>query len=98
MLTFPSALRIFLAVEPVDMRQQFNGLWAAAEQKLQENPRLGGIRPAGGRFVCGVSTARWKWFDITHHAWTRRPVLPQAPSIESKMAVRVFAPRKMAAR
>ena len=24
MLTFPSALRIVLAVEPVDMRQQFN--------------------------------------------------------------------------
>jgi hypothetical protein len=33
MLTFPSALRIFLAVEPVDMRQQFNGLWAQAERK-----------------------------------------------------------------
>ena len=43
MLTFPSALRIFLAVEPVDMRQQFNGLWAQAEQKLQENPRLGAV-------------------------------------------------------
>ena len=26
MLTFPSALRIYLAVEPVDMRKQFNGL------------------------------------------------------------------------
>ena len=43
MLTFPSAVRIFLAVEPVDMRQQFNGLWAAAEQKLQENPRSGAV-------------------------------------------------------
>ena len=38
MLTFPSALRIYLAVEPVDMRQQFNGLWAQAEQSK---------RPAG---------------------------------------------------
>jgi len=43
MLTFPSALRIFLAVEPVDMRQQFNGLWAQADQKLQENPRSGAL-------------------------------------------------------
>jgi transposase len=43
MLTFPSALRIFLAVEPVDMRQQFNGLWAQAEQKLHENPRSGAV-------------------------------------------------------
>jgi transposase len=43
MLTFPSALRIFLAVEPVDMRQQFNGLWVQAEQKLHENPRSGAV-------------------------------------------------------
>lgn len=43
MLTFPSALRIYLAVEPVDMRQQFNGLWAQAEQKLHENPRSGAV-------------------------------------------------------
>ena len=43
MLTFPSALRIFLAVEPVDMRAQFNGLWMHAEQKLREDPRTGAL-------------------------------------------------------
>jgi transposase len=43
MLTFPSALRIYLAVEPVDMRKQFNGLWSLAEEKLQENPRSGAV-------------------------------------------------------
>ena len=43
MLTFPHALKIFLAVEPVDMRQQFNGLWAQAEQKLREDPRQGAL-------------------------------------------------------
>jgi transposase len=43
MLTFPSALKIYLAVEPVDMRNQYNGLWALAEQKLQENPRSGAV-------------------------------------------------------
>ena len=43
MLTFPSALKIYLAVEPVDMRKQFNGLWALAEQKLREDPRLGAV-------------------------------------------------------
>jgi hypothetical protein len=30
MLTFPSALKIYLAIEPVDMRKQFNGLWSQA--------------------------------------------------------------------
>ena len=39
MLTFPSALKIYLAVEPVDMRKAFNGLWSQAEQKLREDPR-----------------------------------------------------------
>lgn len=43
MLTFPSALRIYLAVEPVDMRKQFNGLWSLAEERLGENPREGGL-------------------------------------------------------
>ena len=43
MLTFPHALKIYLAVEPVDMRQQFNGLWAQAEQKLREDPRQGAL-------------------------------------------------------
>jgi len=31
MLTFPSALRIYLAVEPVDMRKQFTGLTPISE-------------------------------------------------------------------
>ena len=35
MLTFPTALKIYLAVEPVDMRKAFNGLWTIAEQKLR---------------------------------------------------------------
>lgn len=43
MLGFPSALKVYLAVEPVDMRKQFNGLWALAEGKLQEDPRKGAL-------------------------------------------------------
>lgn len=43
MLSFPSSLKIYLAVEPVDMRNQYNGLWALAEQKLHEDPRRGAV-------------------------------------------------------
>ena len=43
MLTFPTALKIYLAVEPVDMRKHFNGLWNLAEEKLRENPRGGAV-------------------------------------------------------
>jgi transposase len=43
MLTFPTALKIFLAIEPIDMRKQFNGLWALAQEKLQEDPKSGAL-------------------------------------------------------
>jgi len=43
MLAFPAAIRIYVAVAPVDMRKQFNGLWSAAEQVLQEDPRRGAV-------------------------------------------------------
>jgi transposase len=43
MLTFPLTVRIYLAVEPVDMRKQFNGLWAAAQSRLGEDPFGGGL-------------------------------------------------------
>ena len=41
MLTFPTALKIYLAIEPVDMRKQFNGLWMLATDRLREDPREG---------------------------------------------------------
>jgi transposase len=43
MLSFSPNQRIYLAVEPVDMRKQFNGLWAMASEKLQENPFNGAM-------------------------------------------------------
>lgn len=43
MFAFPTALKIYLAVEPVDMRKQFNGLWAMAQEKLEEDPRQGAV-------------------------------------------------------
>jgi transposase len=43
MLAFPAAIRIYVAVQPVDMRKQFNGLWAAAQEQLQEDPKSGAV-------------------------------------------------------
>ncbi len=43
MLSFPVGFKIFLALEPVDMRKQFNGLWAAATEQLREDPRQGAV-------------------------------------------------------
>ena len=38
MLNFSPNQRIYLAVEPIDMRKQFNGLWAMASERLSVNP------------------------------------------------------------
>ena len=39
MLAFPAAIRIYVAVQPVDMRKSFNGLWSAVNERLHEDPK-----------------------------------------------------------
>lgn len=43
MLAFPRSVRIFVAVEPVDMRKQYDGLWSAAQSQLGEDPKQGAV-------------------------------------------------------
>ena len=43
MLGLPTPLKIYLAVEPIDARKQFDGLWAVAQHRLRENPREGAL-------------------------------------------------------
>lgn len=43
MLSLPEQMRVFIAVEPVDMRKQFDGLWAVARDRLGEDPRGGAV-------------------------------------------------------
>jgi transposase len=43
MLAFPAAIRIYVAIEPVDMRKQYDGLWAAVQQQLGEDPKAGAL-------------------------------------------------------
>ena len=41
MLSLSSATRIFVALEPVDMRQSFNGLYARVQTVLEQEPTSG---------------------------------------------------------
>jgi transposase len=43
MLAFPAAIKIYVAVQPVDMRKQFNGLWSAVQEQLHEDPKNGAV-------------------------------------------------------
>ena len=46
MLSFSGALRVFVAIDPCDMRKGFNGLHALVTERLAEDPRGGSL------FVC----------------------------------------------
>ncbi len=43
MLNFPGSLKIYVAIEPQDMRKSFNGLCVVAREKLKEDPQKGAL-------------------------------------------------------
>lgn len=83
----PSTTRIFVCLEPQDMRRSFDGLSLAAKEHLGEDPESGAL------FVfCNKRCNRLKvlWFDRNgycllykrlHHA---RFVLPSERAIDAK--------------
>ncbi len=43
MLTFPGSLKVFLALDPADLRKSFNGLWALTLNRLKCDPLSGSL-------------------------------------------------------
>ncbi len=43
MLSFHSQLKVFVATARCDLRMNFNGVWAAAQQQLGEDPKSGAL-------------------------------------------------------
>jgi len=43
MLSFAGSLKVFVALDPCDMRKGFEGLYALASERLKEDPRQGSL-------------------------------------------------------
>jgi len=43
MLSFTAQAKVWICLEPCDMRKSFNGLWQVAEEKMKLDPRRGAI-------------------------------------------------------
>jgi len=65
MLSFLGSLRVFVAVEPCDLRKGFNGLHGLVTEKLGENPRQGSLfvftnrRHTRIKILCWDGTGLW---------------------------------------
>ena len=65
MLSFSGSLKVFVAVEPCDMRKGFNGLHAMVTERLGEDPRQGALfvfsnrRHTRIKILCWDGTGLW---------------------------------------
>jgi transposase len=59
MLSFLGALKVFVAVEPVDLRKSFNGLVALTTQVLKERPESGALFVFTNRRLNRVKILYW---------------------------------------
>jgi|ERR1700677_2219749 transposase len=59
MLSFAGSLRVLVALEPCDMRKNFNGLYALATERLGEDPRRGTIFVFSNRRHTRIKILYW---------------------------------------
>ena len=59
MLRLPVSVRVFLCLEPVDMRRSFDGLAAAAQQVVRQDPLSGHLFVFRGRRGDRVKILYW---------------------------------------
>lgn len=67
MLTLSGSLRVFVALEPCDMRKSFDGLWALASNHLKEDPRGGAVFAFINRRKTMIKLLHWDGSGIWVH-------------------------------
>lgn len=97
MLSFSGSLKVFVAVEPCDMRKGFNGLHGLVTEKLDEDPRQGALfvfsnrRHTRIKILCWDGTGLWvlsKRLEQGTFSWPKN-IEPQV--IKLKLAPQALA-------
>lgn len=68
MLSLSPATRIFVALQPMDMRKSFNGLYAAVEAVLAEDPLSGHVFLFTNRLHTRVKAIYWDGSGLVVYA------------------------------
>ena len=68
MLTLTGSLRIFLALQPCDMRRSFDGLHAIVTGTLGEDPRSGAVSVFTNRTRSIIKLLHWDGTGLWVHA------------------------------
>lgn len=91
MLSFSGSLKVFVALEPADMRKGFNGLHGLITEKLREDPRSGSLfvftnrRRTRLKILCWDGTGLWiltKRLEQGTFSWPR-----DVPPEQTKLAL-----------
>jgi len=90
MLTFSGSLKVFVAVEPCDMRKGFNGLYSAVSERLGEDPKSGALFVFSNRRHTRIKIICWDgtgiWLLTNRHAprcslWFTKTPLPVSSAV-----------------
>jgi transposase len=89
MLSFSGSLKVFVAVEPCDLRKGFNGLYAAVTERLGEDPKGGALfvfcnrRRTRLKILCWDGTGLWvltKRLEAGTFSWPQH-IAPQTTKL-----------------
>jgi transposase len=92
MLSFPGALKVFVALEPVDLRKSFNGLEAMVSQKLGEDLRQGALfvftnrRHTRLKILCWDGSGLWLLIKRLERGTFSWPKSIEAGTVKLKLA------------
>jgi transposase len=92
MLSFPGALKVFVALEPVDLRKSFNGLEAMVSQKLGEDLRQGALfvftnrRHTRLKILCWDGSGLWLLIKRLERGTFSWPKAIEAGTVKLKLA------------